>query len=137
MSKRQQKTESAIIYGGATTDEVYMALLEQLLEMRGPTAIERLFAERLRDPEPNRAILDTVARWLDPQNNYSLALGVVRRRCGKTWTKHVNDAAVAGAVLKYKKMSGDRRGIIKKIVGKVAEDFKISEAKVRQVIRSK
>ena len=139
MTKRRQKTESAIIHAtnSVTEDAVVTALYEQLYEQIGPAAFASFLAARLRDPSPHPANLLMVARWLDPQSNDSLALVAVRRRRGKTWRKRVNDAAVAERVFKYEQMFGGRRGSIKKIVGEVADQFEISEAKVRKVMRQK
>jgi len=139
MTKRSQKTESDIIHAtsAVTEDAVVAALYEQLYQMIGPAAFADFLAARLRDPSPHPAILLMVARWLDPQSNDSLALVVVRRRRGKTWRKHVNDAAVAEAVLKRRQAAGNKRGSLKNIAAEVAFLYGVKEPTVRKAMRSK
>ena len=43
---------------GIATDAVHAATIEQLFAVKGPDTIARLLAARLRDPSPDRAILD-------------------------------------------------------------------------------
>jgi hypothetical protein len=131
---KQQKTESAIVHAtDGMTDSVYRALIEQLFLMGGPTAVAEFLAARLRDPSPHRDVLDMVARSLDPQNDDYLKLLVVRQRRGKRWTKHVNDQAIAKTILRYRQELGRKR-LSKVAVGDIADQFEISEAKVRKVI---
>src|SRR5690348_7095933 len=78
-------------------DGVYAALIEQLYEKKGPAFIARFLAERLREPSPDRALLDMVASCLDPQSNESFKLEVVRPRDGRSPTKSINDIALRTA----------------------------------------
>ena len=56
----------------------------------------RMLARQLREPTPDRQMLDMVARWLDGDDVFKLV--VVRRRSSKSWTRKVNDAAIAKAL---------------------------------------
>jgi hypothetical protein len=122
---------------GISTDAVYAALIEQLLAVNGPDAIARLLATRLRDPSPHRAILDMVARWLDPRGDDRFKLKVVRRRGGKSPTKSVNEIALVKAVAAYQRASGNKHGAQKKAVAEVADQFEVSKATVLKALRSK
>jgi hypothetical protein len=141
MTKRRQKTHSAIIHAtsAVSTAAVYMAQLEQLFEMVGPTAIASHLSERLRDPKPPLEVIAAVACLLDPQNNYSFKLEVVRRRRGKSWTKEVNDVAIAKAVLVHRQWliaaGRPKHGSTSMAIRKVAKQYEVSQAKVRQVWR--
>lgn len=156
MTKRRQKTISAgdptdsrfeelgvVVHAtSAVTDHaIYMALIEQLFEIEGPTAIASLLAELLRDPSPHREVLDIVARWLDPQGDDCFRLVVERRRCGKRWTKYVNDAAINKAVSEVQQELIDagkpKHGSKGRAVRKVAKRFEISQIKVRKAIAEK
>jgi hypothetical protein len=133
----KQKTASAIIHAhDGPTDAVYMALLEQLFEMEGPTVIASLLSARLRDSDPHPGVIAAVARLLDPQGNESFKLVVVRRRRGESLTKEVNDIAIAKQFAEFKQALGGKHGSLKKAIGETADLFKVSEAKVRKAIRS-
>jgi len=127
--------ESAIVHGSGakTPQELYAVLVEQLFETRGADAIASLLAENLRLPDPDPDMIATVARWLDPQTDDYIKLVVVRRRGGKTMTKRVNDRAVAKAIIKSQQELGRKR-LSKEEVGEIADQFEISDAKVRKVI---
>jgi len=127
--------ESAIVHGGGakTEQEIYAAVMEQLFKTKGADAVASLLAAHLRLPTPHRDVIATVARWLDPQTDDYIKLVVVRRRSGKSQTKHVNDAAIAEAILRSQQEFG-RGNLNKKAVSEIADQFKVSEAKIRQVI---
>jgi hypothetical protein len=122
---------------GIATDAVHAAIIEQLFAVKGPDTIARLLAARLRDPSPDRAILDMVARWLDPQGDDCFKLKVERRRSGKSPTKSVNNIALVKAVAAYQRAFGNKHGHQKKAVAKVAKEFEVSKATVLKAIRSK
>ena len=67
-----------------------MALLEQLNNIKGPVFIARFLAERLRDPSRYPGAPGMVARLLDPDEDATFKLQLVRRRRGKGWTTRVN-----------------------------------------------
>jgi hypothetical protein len=113
-------------------DNIFAAAIEQFYTLNGPTAVADFLSTRLRHPSPPRALLNLVARLLDPQDNFSFKLVVERRRSGKSWTKHVNDAAIAEAILRSQQKLGRKR-LSKKEVGDIADQFEISDAKVRKV----
>src|SRR5215467_2786632 len=129
--------ESAIVDGGGakTPQELYAALVEQLFETRGADAVARLFAEKLREPDPHPEVIATIARWLDPQTDDRIKLVVKRRRKGKTVTKRVNDVAIAKAVKKNMKSRGNKHGDQKKAVREVAKLLGVSKATVLKAIR--
>jgi hypothetical protein len=124
------------------SDEVAdTALLEQVLAIKGPAkgpaTVARLLAWRLRQPSPSRAVLDQIARMLDPSDDGYLKLRVVRHRKGRTATRYVNDAAMAKAVKILTEARGKLHGKQKKAVTDVAELFKVSRAAVLKALRSK
>jgi hypothetical protein len=127
--------ESAIVHGSGakTPQELYAALVEQLFETRGADAVASLLAEKLGLPDPDPNVIATVARWLDPQTDDYIKLVVVRRRRGKTMTKRVNDVAIAKAIIRSQQKLGRKR-LSKEEVGEIADQFEISDAKVRKVI---
>jgi hypothetical protein len=163
MSKRRQKTESVIhatsaategavdaalyeqLYemiprsviihatSAATEGAVHAALYEQLYEMIGRVEFARHLAARLRDPSPHRTVLDAVARMLDPEGDDCFQVVVRRRRGGKSPTKHVKDAALAKAIVEQEQEGRPKHGERKGADGKIADQFNISESKVRQV----
>jgi hypothetical protein len=137
MTERRQKAKSAIVHGSSRGSPVvlYMALYEQLFKSIGPTDFADLIAERLRDSPPHPAILEMVARWLDPKGDDFFKL-VVRRRRGKSWTKKANDLAIAESAAECKQALGGKHGSLKKAVGEIADRFEVSDAKVRKVMRS-
>jgi hypothetical protein len=114
-------------------DAIDMALIEQLYEINGPATVARLLAWRLRKPSPRREVLDMVARWLDPESNDCFKLVVARRRGGKSPTKQLNDQTIAKAILRSQQRLGWKR-LSKEEVGDIADQFNISDAKVRKVI---
>jgi hypothetical protein len=114
-------------------DAVVIALGEQAFAIYGPASFARLLAWRLRQPSPSRAVLDDIARMLDPSEDGYLKLKVVRHRKGKTATRSVNDAAIAKAILRSQQKLGRKR-LSKTAVGTIADQFEVSEAKVRKVI---
>jgi hypothetical protein len=137
---KQQKTESAIVH--VTTDmlgddQVLMALYEQLYLMIGATSVASLLADRLRDPEPQPAILRMVARWLDPRSDDRFELVLKRRRNNQSWTKRVNNQVIVKAVKKCQQALGNKHGDQKKAVAKVAKQFEVSKATVLKALRSK
>jgi hypothetical protein len=110
---------------------IFAAAIEQLYALKGPTAVTRFLSTRLRDPSPSRVVLDLVARLLDSQNNSdSFELAVKRRRSGRSQTKAVNDRAIVMAIQR----TFGRKRLSKNEVGEIADQFGISEAKVRKVI---
>jgi len=128
--------------GRMATDPVYKAavcaaLIEQLYEIEGSAFFARFLAERLREPSPDRALLDMVASYLEPQSNESFRLEVVRPRDGRSLTKSINDIALKRAVAEGRRAIGNKHGRLKKVVKKVAEQFGVSMATVRKAIRSK
>ena len=78
-----------------------------------------------------------VARCLDPQSDDRFELVLKRRRAGKSWTKSVNNAAIAKAVEKYRRAFGNKHGSLKKAVKETARELGISQPVVRKAIRSK
>jgi hypothetical protein len=108
-----------------------------LFETRGADAVTRLFAEKLREPDPHPEVIATIARWLDPQTDDRIKLVVKRRRKGKTVTKRVNDVAIAKAVKKNMKARGNKHGDQTKAVKEVHKQFGVSKAKVLKALRSK
>jgi hypothetical protein len=135
----QKKMVSGVVHitRGMPVDAVYAALIEQLFETRGPKSVARLFAERLRDPEPHPGVLRMVARCLDPQSDDSFELVLKSRRAGKSWTKSVNDVAIAEAVEEYRQAFGNKHGSLKKAVKETARKLGISQPTVRKAMRSK
>jgi len=118
-------------------DAVDTALIEQAFAIKGPASVARLLAWRLRQPSPSRAVLDQIARMLDPSDDGYLKLRVVRHRRGKTATRNVNDAAIAKAVKKGVEARGNKHGKQKMAVAEVAKQFGVSKATVLKAIRSK
>ena len=106
MTKRKPKPASAVIHAhGGPADDFNMALLEQAFELQqanegtgraAACSMARMLARQLREPTPDRQILDMVARWLDGDDVFKLV--VVRQRSSKSWTRKVNDAAIAKAL---------------------------------------
>jgi hypothetical protein len=118
-------------------EDTYLALMEQLFEMQaGPDDIASLLASKLREKFPSREFLDMVALMLDPKVDSYFKLVIERRRSGKTWTRRANDAALAKAVIKYKRALGNKRGSLKTAVADVAAGFKVSQATVRKALRN-
>ena len=151
MTKRRQTTHSDTVDEPGTrgkvvhaiegiTDDVRMAVIEQLFEVNGPTAVAGFMAERLRGPSPPHWVIDAVARWLDPQSNDCFELVLKRRRDKKRLTTTVNDAAIAKAVPQIERelleAGKPKHGIKGLAERKVAKIFKISVAKVRKVLRA-
>ena len=129
-------------YGRMATDPAYKAavcaaLIEQLYEIEGSAFFARFLAERLREPSPDRALLEMVASYLEPQSNESFRLEAVRPRDGRSLTKSINDIALKWAVAEGWRALGNKHGSQKKVVKKVAEQFGVSMATVRKAIRSK
>jgi len=118
-------------------DAIDMALLEQAFAIQGATSIASLLAWRLRQPSPNRAALNGIARMLDPSEDGHLKLKVVRNREGKTATRYINDATIAKAVKKDMEARGNKHGDQIMAVKKVAKLFGVSKATVLKAIRSK
>src|SRR6516162_10015110 len=116
---------------------VCVALIEQLYEIEGSAFFARFLAERLREPSPDRALLDMVASYLEPQINESFRLEAVRPRDGRRLTKSINDIALKWEVAEGWRALGNKHGSQKKVVKKVAEQFGVSMATVRKAIRSK
>ena len=114
-------------------DAFFAATIEQLYGFGGPRAVASYLSKSLHDPSTSRIAINVITRLLDPQDNSSLRLAVQRRRSGKSWIKHVNDAPVARMIKKYQQTLGRKR-LGKKTVGDIADQFKISPAKVRKVI---
>jgi hypothetical protein len=79
--------------------------------------IARFLAEGLRDPSRRPGIAD-MARLLDPDNNASFKLEIVRHRHGRSSTKAVNDRAIVKAILKAQQELGRKR-LSKKEVGDI------------------
>ena len=136
MTKRKPKTASAVIHAhGGPADDFNMALLEQDFKLqqanegtgRASASMARMLARQLREPTPDRQILDMVARWLDGDDVFKLV--VVRRRSSKSWTKKVNDAAIAKALLQWLAADKPKYGMMKEI----GDRFGVSSHKVRQV----
>jgi hypothetical protein len=119
------------------TVDMHMALIEQLFARQSPASVARLLTERLRDRSPHRGTLDLVARMLDPSEGGYLKLVLVRRRKGKTATRHVNDAAIAKAVKIKMEARGNKHGDQKKAVAEVTKLFNVKKATVLKAIRSK
>jgi hypothetical protein len=129
-------------HGRMAADPVYNAdvseaLIEQLYEIKGPAFIASFLAERLREPSPDRALLDMVASYLESQSNESFRLEVVRPRDGRSLTKSINDIALKWAVAEGCRALRNKHGSQRKVVKKVAEQFGVSMATVRKAIRSK
>ena len=78
-----------------------------------------------------------VARCLDPQSDDRFELVLKRRRDGKSWTKSVNNAAIAKAVEKCRQALGNKHGDQERAVRKVAKKFGIAGPTVRKAIASK
>ena len=136
MTKRKPKTSSAVIHAHeGLSEDVHMALLEQAFELEqanegtGPASasMARMLARQLREPNPDRQTLDMVARWLDGDDVFKLV--VVRRRSSKSWTRKVNDAAIAKALRQWLAADKPKYGMMKEIGGR----FGVSSHKVRQV----
>jgi hypothetical protein len=117
-------------------DAVDMALIEQIFAIHGPASVARLLAWRLRQPSPRSAVLEGIARMLDPSEDGYLKLVVVRRRKAKTATRSVNDAAIAEAVKENMEARGNKRGSLKAAVAEVAGDFEVKEPTVRKALRN-
>jgi hypothetical protein len=121
-------------------DALGMALDEQVFDVQGPASFAELLAWRLRQPSPSRAVLDQIARMLDPSDDGYLKLKVVRHRKGKTAAKYVNDAAIAKAFREIRQQliatAKSKHGITGRTVKKVAELFEISPSKVRKAIKT-
>jgi hypothetical protein len=135
-----KKSHSAIVHvlHGTPTGPVRMALIEQLFQMRGPTAVARFIAKHLRDPSPPRWALDVVARWLDGDDCFKLV--VVRQRDKESWTKRVNDTAIIKLAQKYRqeRIEAGRKHDSKAYAArKVAEDLGISLSKVWKVMQAR
>jgi hypothetical protein len=139
MTHRRQKAKSAIVHGSSRVSPagLNMALYEELFKSIGPTDFADFIAKRLLDSPPNPAILEMVARGLDPKGDDFFKLVVVRRRRGKSWTKKANDLAIAEAVAESKRALGNKHGDQKKAVKEVAKHFDVSKARVLKTIRSK
>jgi hypothetical protein len=137
MTKQRINWNEFHIIGDMDDDSLHMAHLEQILTIFGPTSTARLLAEQLRHPSTSRAVLDQIARMLDPSDNGYLKLKVVRHRRGKTATKYVNDAAIAKAVKKGVEARRNKHGKQKMAVREVAKQFGVSRATVLKAIRSK
>jgi hypothetical protein len=118
-------------------DAVGIALDEQVFAIKGPASFARLLAWRLRQPSPSRAVLDQIARMLDPSDDSYLKLKVVRHRKGKTATRYVNDAAIVKAVKKGVEARRNKHGKQKMAVTEVAQQLGISRATVLKALRSK
>jgi hypothetical protein len=119
------------------TVDIDMALIEQIYEIQGPASVARLLAWRLRNPSPPRAVLNMVARWLDPEGDDCFKLVVVRQRVGKSPTKRINDITLKKAVVDYERALGSKHGSRTKAVKKVAKVFEVSKATVLKALRSK
>jgi hypothetical protein len=119
------------------SDAVDMALIEQAFAIKGSATVARLLVWRLRQSSPSRAVLDQIARMLDPSDDGYLKLRVVRHRKGKTTTKNVNDAAIVKAVKKGVEARRNKHGRQKMAVAEVAKQFRLSKATVLKAIRSK
>jgi hypothetical protein len=130
----QKKMYSGVVHvtRGMPVNAVYAALIEQLFEMQGPKSVARLFAERLRDPEPHPGVLCMVARCLEPQSDNRFELVLKRRRNGKSPTTQINDVAITKAI-NDRQALGKKR-LSKADVGGIAVQLGISDAKVRKVI---
>jgi hypothetical protein len=114
------------------------ALIEQLYGINDSVFIARFLAERLREPSPDRAFLDMVASWLEPQSNQSFRLEVVRPRDGRrSPTKSINDIALRTAVAEGQGALGNKHGSQIKAVKKVAKRFGVSKDTVMKAIGSK
>jgi hypothetical protein len=74
--------------------DVSEALIVQFYEIKGPAFIASFLAERLRDPFPDRALLDMVASYLERQTNKPFRLEAVRSRDRRSLTKSINDIAL-------------------------------------------
>jgi hypothetical protein len=105
------------------------ALLEQLLKIKGPKAIKRFLAERLRKPSEYPAIPELVARLLELDANAKFRLEIVRHKGGKSPTRRFTDAAITKWFHAYGK-----EHLNKEEIGAIADEFNVSDAKVRQVI---
>jgi hypothetical protein len=120
------------------SDALRMALDEQLFAIQGAASVAQLLARQLRQPSPSRAVLDQIARMLDPSDDGYLKLKVVRHRKGKTATRYVNDAAIAKAFREIQQQlnatAKSKHGITGRTVNKVAKLLGVSPAKVRKVI---
>jgi hypothetical protein len=138
MTKRRPKTESAIVHASSanTNQEVYAALVEQLLEAEGPDSVARFLAGLLRLPAPHPDVLAMVARWLDPQADDHIKLVVVARRSGNRMTKRVNDATIARVAIEYRQSLDNKQGSLKAAVSATADRFGVSQPTVRKAMRS-
>src|SRR4051812_109135 len=108
----------------------------------GADGYAKLIAARLRDPLPQREVLDAVARLFDPQPDDDLQLVIKRRSAGNTtmrWTKRTEDIEIAWEVQKFciewLKAGKPMRGSRKKAVGEIAAKREISQHKVRQALK--
>jgi hypothetical protein len=123
-----------------------MVAIEQIFAEKGAEGVARIIAKRLRESNPERAILDGVARLLDPQPGDDLELVIKRRGAGnpKTkWDKRADDIKVALAVLdceerlkaNRRKDGKTERGIRKLAIGEIAEQRGIKDSTVRKTMR--
>jgi hypothetical protein len=116
-----------------------MAVIEEIFAKTGADGLASLIATRLRNPCPDRAVLDAVARLLEPHDDDDLALVVVRRSAGNTKTRstqRLDDIKLAMAVLHCEQEdSGAKRGIRKRAVDTVANREGISKAKVLKALK--
>jgi integrase len=119
------------------TVDMHMAFIERLFATQGPAPVARYLTERLRDCPPHPGNLDLVARMLDPSEGGYLKLVLVRRRKGKTATRHINDAAIARAVKIKMEARGNKHGDQRKAVAEVAKLFNVKKATVLKAMRSK
>jgi hypothetical protein len=127
---------SAVIHThGGPAKDVHMALLEQAFETkrkieglaRAKASMARFLAARLRDPDPSREILDTVARMLDGNDVFRLVLD--QRSSGERYTKRVNDGAIAKALRQEIAAGKPKYGMMQR----VAKGLGVGPDKVRQV----
>lgn len=143
MTKRRQKDRSAIIHvtkiDGVYRQDVHLALMEQLFEMRGSDTVASYLAKQLRDPSPARKILDLVVRWLDPENDDYLKLILVGRRNKERWTKRVNDKAIISLAKRYRqeRIKAGKHDSKRFAVSKVAKELGLSTSKVWKVMQAK
>jgi integrase len=119
------------------TVDMHMAFIERLFATQGPAPVAHFLAERLRDCPSHPGNLDLVARMLDPSEGGYLKLVLVRRRKGKTATRHVNDAAIAKAVKIKMEARGNKHGDQRKAVAEVVKLFNVKKATVLKAMRSK
>jgi hypothetical protein len=116
-----------------------MATVEKIFEERGGEGLAQLIAKKLRGANPHQAIIEMVARLLDPQPDDDLALVVERRSRGNTktkWVQRKNDIEIAAAVVNYEleHVKGGKPVLRKVAIGKIANQRRITDRRVRQAL---